>query len=191
MLSKALLAISLLLIPHSTRGLASRTQVEMLRGLRVHGNTLFEGGRYKEAIRIYEDGHSSALREGDRYSAARFMANIGSCRFAMLQYRAAMKAFVEARRLAILGGDYETVAQTSCNLSSLYMQMGERNAALEAVEEGLHALDRHGVSKHAASVLAQAALAHARKGDIATALRHFRRFLSEADRMREQRKSVV
>src|SRR5574340_482493 len=61
---------------------------------------------------------------------ARFLMNIGSCRFAMLQYHPAMHAFIQARRLALRCGDMEAVAVASCNLSSLYLQLGDVDAGL-------------------------------------------------------------
>src|SRR4030042_974008 len=102
MTAQVLLATLLLMSSQGQRVLSSGTGTEALRAIRLHGNDLFKRQQYRQALEVYESGQALALEHGDRYSAARFLSNIGSSRFAMLQYRAATQAFVESRRLARL-----------------------------------------------------------------------------------------
>lgn len=92
----------------------------------------FRAGDFRGAAALAQQGYGDALSGGEPHLAARFLGNLGGCRFVLHQYKEALQDYLEARRLAEALHENTTAGRLDLNISSLYTQLGEIEAALEA-----------------------------------------------------------
>jgi tetratricopeptide (TPR) repeat protein len=143
---------------------------------------VFRAGEYHEALRRFGEGYEKALAQEERDWAARFLGNVGACRFALYEYQAALDAFQRASRMAAENGDPSAAAALDVNISSLYAQIGETDAAAEWIEKSLPKISGYDRQDHLPKVHIQLAVLRARQGRMAEAEALFRKGIAGADR---------
>jgi tetratricopeptide (TPR) repeat protein len=146
------------------------------------GGAVFDARRYLEAGAVFQQGYESAKARGWGDLAARFLGNLGGCRFALHQYEAALEAFTSARGLAEAAGDPSAAGAMDANISSVYEQMGELEAAVTWAQRGADRLAGPDRVKHLPKVLIHLASLRARQGRLEEAAELFREGIAGADR---------
>ncbi len=90
---------------------------------------LLKDGRLSDAAALYESGLQLAQSKGDKLSQARFLGNLGSIRFGMLDFRSAAETYNRALEAADSAHDEKTRFTTLLMLSSLYLNHGDLDSA--------------------------------------------------------------
>jgi tetratricopeptide (TPR) repeat protein len=98
---------------------------------------VYRTGDFHDAATLAQQGYLDALGAGETQIAARFLGNLGGCRFALHQYREALQAYLEARRLAEDAHDTATAGLLDFNISSLYAHLGQMDAATEVIARAM------------------------------------------------------
>ncbi len=140
------------------------------------GQKLFAAGLYAEAGVAFERAARDAqsLKQFDQM--ARYLGNLGTCRFLMQQHKEALAAYLEARKTSEALGDRANVSVLSSNLSSLYADMGQLEEAVHEGDAALTALSGvPGRARYEARFLIQVAELRARQGRGQEALTLFER----------------
>ena len=105
--------------------------------------------------------------------AARALANIGACQFALHRYRPALQSFLDAYHQAVAVNDRSAAAGMDVNIASLYTELGELDAAAEWIQgtiKRLNSTDRIILPK----ILIQLATLRARQDRMPEARQLFR-----------------
>ena len=134
---------------------------------------LFEAGDFHQAASLFQQGYQDALGAGEREIAARFLGNLGGCRFALHQYREALRALVDARGLAEAAGDGQTAGALDFNISSLYFQLGQLDAASDAANRAMARLSGEDRAKQLPKLLIHLATLRAQQDRMPEALALF------------------
>ncbi|MCX6588395.1 MAG: CHAT domain-containing tetratricopeptide repeat protein [Acidobacteria bacterium] len=95
---------------------------------------------YRSAAEYYGQGAETALRRGDRSSAARFFVNRASTLMVEGRLRDALTTYQQARHYATEANDEKTSQTVHFALANLYMAFGDRTAAALAARQGLVAV---------------------------------------------------
>jgi len=143
---------------------------------------LFEAGDFHQAASLFQQGYQDALGAGEREIAARFLGNLGGCRFALHQYREALRALVDARGLAEAAGDGQTAGALDFNISSLYFQLGQLDAAVDAANRAMARLSGEDRAKQLPKLLIHLATLRAQQDRMPEALALFQQGIAAADR---------
>lgn len=151
-----------------------------LQPLQDEGRSLFQAGRHREALAVFERGLRGARELGDASSIARFLSNMGSCYLTSFQYRKAMRAYLEAAALAAKSDDWITEAAVYSNISTIYAGLGAVPEALEAAERALR-LGSKGKNPFLTGVRVRAASIRAMAGEYETSLPDLRKAIQDAD----------
>ncbi len=149
--------------------------------LSSEANALFQARRYREAAELNRRGYDLAIAEGARVPAIRFLLNLGSCSFALLNHRGALQHFIRARDMAEAEGDLLAAASAALNISSLHLQIGELDGAEEEARRALALIET--VPKHPlrAPLAFQIAKLKVRAGGIDSARPLLAQAIAEAD----------
>ncbi len=152
-----------------------------LYSLIAAGRAEFRVQRFTRAAQMFLHGYRESQRRNLPDFAARFLNNLGGCRFAVFDYRGAMQSYLEARGLAERARDREMAGGLALNISSLYLQMGDAEAAARAASAGLDHLRGAGRAAFADQVLLQLGKIRARQGDAAGACRFYCSAIAESE----------
>ena len=145
-------------------------------------STIFRIGDFNHAATLFEQGYRDALRAGEPQIAARFLNNLGGCRFALHQYRAALETYIEARKLAESVHDNATAAKLDLNISSLYAHFGQMDAAADAIGRATARLSGAERLSQLPKLLTHLAALQADQGHLPQALDLYRQGIAAADR---------
>ena len=143
---------------------------------------LFQAGDFHQAAYLFQQGHQDALAAGEREIAARFLGNLGSCRFALHQYQEALRTLVIARGLAEDAGNRQTAGALDFNISSLYFQLGQTDAAADAAGRAMARLSGEDRARQLPKLLIHLATIRAAQLRIPEALALFQQGIAAADR---------
>lgn len=143
---------------------------------------LFRTGDFLTAAALAQQGYRDALSAGEPQIAARFLGNLGGCRFALHQYREALQAYVEARRLAEAAHDTATAGKLDFNIASLYIQLGQTDAAAEALSRAVTNLSGPANRGQVPKLLISLAALQADQGRMPKALDLYRQAITAAGR---------
>jgi CHAT domain-containing protein len=113
-----------------------------LRDKGSRAQKLYAAGRYAEAAAGFELAANEARSLNQLDQMARYLGNLGTCRFLLQQHKEALDAYLEARRTSAALRDAANVSVLGSNLSSLYADMGQIEEAVHEGESALAALDR-------------------------------------------------
>jgi len=123
--------------PSRTPPLATPVQKNVRRDLLTaqlkQSSKIFSTCDFHDAAALFQQGYRDALAVGEPRIAARFLNNLGGCRFALHQYREALQIYLEARTMAEAAHDNATAGKLDFNISSLYSHFGQMDAATEAI----------------------------------------------------------
>ena len=142
---------------------------------------LFQDGRYQEALARFEATQAVAVNAHTAREAARALANVGACQFALHRYRPALQSFLEAYHQAEAVNDRSAAALMDVNIASLYMELGELDAAAEWIQgtiKRLNSTDRIRLP----GILIQLATLRARQDRMPEARLLFNEGIEAADR---------
>jgi tetratricopeptide (TPR) repeat protein len=142
---------------------------------------LFQAGRYQEALPRFEAARAVAVNAHTPREAARALANIGACQFALHRYRPALQSFLDAYHQAVAVNDRSAAAGMDVNIASLYTELGELDAAAEWIQgtiQRLNSTDRIILPK----ILIQLATLRARQDRMPEARQLFNEGIEAADR---------
>jgi CHAT domain-containing protein len=153
----------------------------LLNQLKQSGK-LFRAGQFQAAAALAEEGYGAARQARQPSLAARFLSNLGGCRFALHQYGDALKAFLDARALAESAGDRVTAGALDFNISSLYSQIGKVDAAVASAERALTRLTGPERARYLPKLLIHMASLRAQQDRMPEALALFRQGIAAADR---------
>ena len=142
---------------------------------------VFLTGGFHDAAILAQQGYRDALRAGEPQIAARFLGNLGGCRFALHQYREALQTYLEARTLAEASHDNATAGNLDLNISSLYSQLGQMDAATEALGRAMARLSSPQRLEQLPKLLTQLAALQAGQGHMPQALDLYRHGIAAAD----------
>jgi tetratricopeptide (TPR) repeat protein len=145
-------------------------------------STIFRIGDFNHAATLFEQGYRDALRAGEPQIAARFLNNLGGCRFALHQYRAALETYIEARKLAESVHDNATAAKLDLNISSLYAHFGQMDLAADAIGRATARLSGSERLSQLPKLLTHLAALQADQGHLPQALDLYRQGIAAADR---------
>ncbi|HTT66336.1 MAG TPA: CHAT domain-containing tetratricopeptide repeat protein [Bryobacteraceae bacterium] len=144
--------------------------------------TVFRKGDFHDSATLAQQGYREALQAGEPQIAARFLGNLGGCRFALHQYREALQAYLEARRLAEAAHDNDSAGKLDFNISSLYSQMGQMDAASEAIGRAMARLSGRERLAQYPKLLAYLASLQVEQGNLRQAVDLYGRAIAAADR---------
>ncbi len=156
---------------------------DLLAARLKQSSRVFRTVNFHDAAILFEQGYRDALRAGEPQIAARFLNNVGGCRFALHQYREALQTYLDARRLAESAKDNATAAKLDFNISSLYSHLGQMDAATEAIERASARLSGADRRAQLPKLLAHLAALDAQQERMPQAFDLYRRALAEADRV--------
>jgi CHAT domain-containing protein len=159
-------------------GFARETLLKRL----AQAKKLFQAGDFHQASALFQQGYQDALRVGQREVAARFLGNLGGCRFALYQYQEAIRAFLDARALAEAAGDTQTAAKLDFNISSLYLQLGQMDAAADAATRAMAGFSGQDRTQQLPKLLIHLATLRAGQGRSPEALVLLQQGIAAADR---------
>jgi tetratricopeptide (TPR) repeat protein len=172
--------------PPRTPPLVTPNQNTVRRGLLAaqlkQSGRLFRTGDFRDAAAIFQQGYRDALRAGEPQIAARFLNNLGGCRFALHQYREALQTYLDARSLAEASRDNATAGNLDFNISSLYSHLGQMDAATEAIGRAMARLPGPERLAQLPKLLTHLAALQADQGRMLQALDLYRQGIAAADR---------
>lgn len=143
---------------------------------------VFRAGDLQAAAVLAQQGYQEARRAADPPMAARFLSNLGSCRFLEHQYQEALEAYLQARDLAESAGNLATAGALDFNISALYSQLGQIDAAAVSAERALARLAGPKRSPHLPKVLIHLASLRAQQDRMPEARALFHAGIAAADR---------
>lgn len=179
-LATVVLSLSVVSETRLLRGRRSEWDGQSFVALRARAYDLFNRKEYAAAADLWQKGYKQAVAHHDTLSALRFLNNIGTVHFGLLQYRQAIDAFVEAQNLARSNSDRVTFSVTCANLCSLYMQVGDMPAATASAEQGLR-IPADPNLPYRSTFLVTLGLLSSHSGHGTKALQYFREAVSEAE----------
>ncbi len=97
----------------------------------------YQAGDFRTGAAIAQRGYLDARAAGELRIAARFLGNLGGCRFALHQFREALAAYTQARSLAEAAGDRAIAGKLDINICSLYSQLRQLDAAVESARRAM------------------------------------------------------
>ena len=156
------------------------------QGPRVRVRQEFNAGNFVAAAALARQGYQDASQAGEPQVAARFLNNLGACRFALHQYQDALQTFLKARRLAEAAGDQATAGALDFNISSLYSQLGQIDAAVEAENRAMARLSGEERVRQLPKLLIHEAALRAAQNRMPEALALYQQGIAAAGRAGDQ-----
>ncbi len=142
----------------------------------------FATGNFRESAAIFQRGYEDAMRAHEPRIAARFLNDVGGCRYALHQNQEALETFLEARKLAESCGDEASAGAMDFNISNLYYQLNEMDAAIAAAGRAAARLSGAARTRQLPQMLIHMAALEAEQGRLAKAAALYRQGIAAADR---------
>lgn len=154
--------------------------------IRVKQSALaYLAGNFRAGAALAQQGYLDARAAGELQIAARFLGNLGGCRFALHQFREALTAYTEARRLAETAGDRAIAGKLDINICSLYSQLRQLDAAVESARRAMTSLSGSDRLQQLPSWLILLAGLRADQGRLPEAVALYRQSIAAAERAGE------
>lgn len=161
-------------------------QRDILAARLKQSSKIFRTGDFRDAAALFQQGYQDALRAGEPQIAARFLNNLGGCRFALHQYQEALQTYLEARTLAEASHDNATAGKLDFNISSLYSHLGQIDAATAAIGRATARLSGAERLAQLPRLLTHLAALQAEQGRMPEALDLYKQGIAAADRAGDQ-----